>query len=121
MKDRLASYREVLDHIVRPADPSDRDDANSVEIRDYMALFLRDACREYAAYGASTDVESRIADGYAGYIEHCVYDFEDKWVTLYAHTDEAIYVVRDACDAYDDGHTAKLPADVSDQLAELTA
>lgn len=98
----LNHYREVLEHIVRPEEPAERQNARRVTLQDYEAIYMAEACIEYAAYGADTATEEKIALGYHQHIHRVVGDERLGRVNLYAHTDDAVNVLGYVIDEYAD-------------------
>lgn len=96
--DQLDVYRSQLRHVVRPESPSEREDANRVQLDDWLALWAAKTLRGYAGYEADTGTESDVATAYAQYIEHAVRTEEKEQVFLYAHTEPAMDVLRAAFD-----------------------
>lgn len=92
--DSLHNYREVLRHVVRPDDGTDRKDSRRMAVRDWQALWLRQGLREYAAYHSPTDEHEQVALAYIEYIDMCVRHERKNVVTLYAHTPLACEVLQ---------------------------
>lgn len=82
----MDNYRDNLEHVVRPEDPEDRKEANSILLSDYEALYLRDGLTEFAAYDSETDEEEAVALAYVEYIDMVVRDERGLTVSIYAHT-----------------------------------
>lgn len=97
--DDMENYRDSLNHIVRPENPSERQSAERVRLDDFEALYLYDGLVEYAAYQASSREEEQIALGYAEYIHMVIKDEDKNFVYLYAHTPAAREVLRGSVDA----------------------
>lgn len=87
-------YEEQLTHLAEPADPNDRDDADSIIVMDYEALWLTKQLRDKAAY-VFDGPKSDVADAYADYIDEKVRAYDNTTFRLYAHTDTAKGVLRD--------------------------
>lgn len=85
----MEHYRDNLAHLVRPEAPKEREEADSIRLQDYEALYLHNGLVEYAAYGSEDAEEEEIALAYAEYINMAVRDEEKRIVNLYAHTEEA--------------------------------
>lgn len=85
----METYRNQLRHIVRPEDPTDRQNSDRVPLDDYEALYLRHALPMWAAYNAETQTEEEIAVGYGQYINQVIRDEGKNFIYLYAHTPEA--------------------------------
>lgn len=99
---QLDNYRDVLEHVVRPEDPSDREDCTRVRLNDYEALYLYDALVEYAAYTARSREEEQIALGFAEYIDLSVRDERKSLVYLYPHSTVAKAVLIEAAEERSD-------------------
>lgn len=114
----LDHYRDNLEHVVRPDDPSERASTRSVNLDDYEALYLRQLLIEFAAYGAEDATQEGIALAYAEYIDMVVRDERMQQVKLFAHTSDAEWVLLDALHlagySVDDLHGS-----VFDSVAEL--
>ena len=87
--DNLESYRTVLRHVVRPDSVSERDNAASVLLYGWEALYMLNPLREYINYYARDEENRKIAEAYREYINMVVRDERCTCVTLYAHTHEA--------------------------------
>jgi len=93
---------DVLQHIARPSDPLDRQDATHVWIEDYTALEARYILLDRAYYRYDGE-KADVARGYAEYINMCVRDEEHRNVTLFYHTDLAKQVLQELDDVVDCG------------------
>lgn len=110
-------YRENLEHVVRPEDPSERRTADSISLHAYEALYLRRGLLSYAAYDAPSAEHEGVALAYAEYIDTAVRDNRVDHVSLYYHTDTAVVVLVDAVDAIID-HVDDLHADVESRVGD---
>lgn len=91
------SYQDAVErHVIRPADPSDRQTASRVRVTDFEALYMRRLLAEYASYSAPSDTRQTIARAYCEQIDDRVRDSGESFVYLYAHTDDARQVLYDA-------------------------
>jgi hypothetical protein len=86
------SYRGQLEHMAEPSAPKERRDSDLAKIRDWMALYFAEQLREWGSY-YGTDHYSNIALAYADYINEQVRDRGESFVCLYAHTDDAKFVL----------------------------
>lgn len=93
-------YARNLRHVVRPDDPTEREEADSVYVEDYEALYLSYNLRLIAAYDDDPKVRG-IAWAYDEYIEQCVRDEGKRSMGLYAHTPEAKGVLKEAASKSD--------------------
>jgi hypothetical protein len=86
------TYRGQLQHVAEPSTPKERRDADFARIRDWRALYFAEQLREWGAYHG-TKVHSNIALAYADYINEQVRERGESFVCLYAHTDDAKFVL----------------------------
>lgn len=120
-RENMENYRQSIRHIVRPNDPTQRADADSVALRDFEALYLYEGFIEYAAYEAETRTEEQIALGYAEYIDMSIRDEGKNIVRFYAHTSEAKDVLAAAPYARSDridGIEDRIETQISEALHE---
>lgn len=112
--DNIHNYRQVLRHVVRPEESSERKESPRVHLLDYEALVLKRALAEFAGYYARDETEERIALGWVEYIDMCIHEERSKSFYLYAHTDKAttvFYAAIGKCDSL-------LPIDVLDRIVD---
>jgi len=112
----MENYRSVLEHVVRPEDPTERVEAESVRLEDYEALYLYDSVVQWASYEAESAEEEQIALGYAEYINDVVRNEKKNFVDIYPHTDVAEYVLRDAL--RNDGRDGHMTTKIRDSINE---
>lgn len=90
-------YNNNLRHMAEPASPAEREDADYMSVADYMALYLANAMREFAAYGSPSDEEEEIALAYDEYLrDRAAHEGLGGYIEVYAHTQQAVNVLFDA-------------------------
>lgn len=107
----MTAYENNLEHVAEPATPSQREEADFINIRDYEALWFAEVLQEFAYYGDSGELEE-IAVAYTDFIEKKVRDEWRSHVSLYAHTDDAIDTLEFALMYAEDNMKDSMPVDL---------
>lgn len=107
VESNLTVYRENLEHVVRPENPTEREKSNYIFVSDSEALSLARALETYTGYETPSDTHRDIAMAYIEYINLVVREEKEKFVYIYAHTEEAIEVLDAVTDG--DGDSERSP------------
>lgn len=124
-EDMTDHYSDNLRHMAEPATPSDREEAVSISLDDYKALWLASMLREWAGYHAEDENMANIARGYVEYINQQVRDNGQTTVTIYTHTKKAAKVVTDGFYEYHHSYRGTsavhgdLFRDIEDEVIDL--